>query len=473
MRLKKTAAARFRFAVLPFFALLYGPVFAAEKADSPGDPASAAISALKPFDVLAKTPFDIATLELIAEIETPSMRQPFNDLKAMVNRSFNSVPQVLRSIENRRAAEAGREEAFAGYLPRVSATVGKGRTNYSRYPDSTSRDSSLTASQLLYDFGATGGAVDAADARAKAAGHEESRDRSLTLVNMLRAVFDLERARRNLFFSRGYVSSRELFLGVTMEREKIGGGSKLDVVRARTKVSEASDEIPGALKDVAAAESRFRELFGAPPPTQKLSFRLPATEVRVDVDTSAIVRQLPAFMNADAAVVAALGDYEASKGRMWGGLNFEVSNSQSDVGSAAESKQTTAQVVYRVDVFSGFAQSARATAAAARYSQAQSERDRVYRELIANAEVSTQSYKAALASRVNRVSLVAGARETDGSTRELFLMGKAPLSDVFRAQEEFFSAVQKLIRAQFDYEVAMVEYLASRGELLPLFDLGT
>jgi adhesin transport system outer membrane protein len=329
----------------------------------------------------------------------------------------------------------------------------------------------LTASQLLYDFGATGGAVDAADARAKAAGHEESRDRSSTLVSMLRAVFDLERARRNLFFSRGYVSSRELFLGVTMEREKIGGGSKLDVVRARTKVSEASDEIPAALRDVAAAESRFRELFGGPPPIQKLSYRLPATEVRVDVDTSAVVRQLPAFMNAEAAVLAALGDYEASKGRMWGGLNFEVSNSQSDVGSAAESKQTTAQVVYRVDVFSGFAQSARATAAA-RYSQAQSERDRVYRELIANAEVSTQSYKAALASRVNRVSLVAGARETDGSTRELFLMGKAPLSDVFRAQEEFFSAVQKLIRAQFDYEVAMVEYLASRGELLPLFDLG-
>lgn len=431
-----------------------------------------AITTLRPFDVLAKTPFDIATLELLRELETPGMREPFKELKGLINQSFNSVPQVLQSLENRKAAEASKQEAFAGFLPRVSVSSGKGKTAYNTYPDASSRNSSLTASQLVYDFGTTGATYGAADARAKASVQQENSERTKTLVSMLRAVFDLERARKTLFFVRGYVSSREQFYNVTVEREKIGGGSQLDMIRARTKVSEASDEIPNAMRELTSAENKFRELFGEMPPSRRLIYRLPSVDIPVQQDLDPLVRRLPLFINAEMSVLAAQNDYAANKGRIYGAINFEVSNTQSGVGTAIENKQINSQFIYRADIFSGFAQTARANAAAHRFNQAENERDRIYRELTSSLMNAEQALRTAESARLNRIALVDGSRKTDASTRELFLMGKAPLSDVFRAQEEFFAAVQKLIRAQFDYETALIEYLASRGELLELFDLG-
>jgi len=431
-----------------------------------------AISTLNPFDVLAKTPFDIATLELIRELETPSMREPFNQLKMLINKSFNSVPQVLQSLENRKAAEASKQEAFAGFLPKLSVASGKGRTEYNNYQEVSSRSSSLTASQLVYDFGSTSGTYDAADARAKASVQQENTERTKVLTSMLRAIFDLERARKNLFFARGYFASREQFYNVTVEREKIGGGSQLDVIRARTKVTEASDEIPNAMRELALADSKFKELFGESPPARKLIYRLPSVDVPVQIDYDLLIRRTPTFINANLSVLAAQNEYSANKGRLWGGINFEVSNNQSGVGTAVESKQINSQFIYRADLFSGFAQAARINAAAHRFSQAENERERIYRELMTSLINAEQALGTAQATKLNRIDLVSGSRRTDSSTRELFLMGKSPLSDVFRSQEEFFSAVQKLIKSQFEYEVSVVEFLASRGELLALFDLG-
>ena len=430
------------------------------------------ISILRPFDVLAKTPFDIATLELIRELETPSMREPFKELKLLINQSFNSVPQVLLLIENRKALEASKQEAFAGFLPRVSVSSGKGKTEYNSYPDADSWNSSLTVSQLVYDFGATGATYDAAVARAKASVQQENFERTKTLSSMLRAVFDIERARKNLFFARGYVASREQFYSVTVEREKIGGGSQLDVIRAKTKVSEASDEIPNALRELALAENKFKELFGNSPSTRRFIYRLPAVEIPDQPDFDSLVRRLPNFINAELNVLAAQNDYVANKGRIYGSVNFEVSKSQSAMGTAIESQQLNSQLIYRADLFSGFAQTARANAASHRFNQTENERDRLYRELISSLANAEQSLRSAQAAKLNRIALVNGSRLTDGSTRELFLMGKAPISDVFRAQEEFFSGVQKLIKAQFDEELSIIEFLASRNELLALFELG-
>jgi outer membrane protein TolC len=128
-------------------------------------------------------------------------------------------------------------------------------------------------------------------------------------------------------------------------------------------------------------------------------------------------------------------------------------------------------VVYRADIFAGFAQSARAKTMASKASEAEFERDRVRRDLIKRLEVAQADVNSTQAAFRTRLDLLKGSQATDIATRELFLLNRGTLTDVFKAQEDVFSAAQKLIAADFDRKIAIYTFLHLSDRLIELFDL--
>ena len=422
-----------------------------------------------------QSPIHEVAKQLIDEVENPQSKPPFSTLKRDINSVFNSVPAVLASRDAFNAINAQKEQAFAGFLPRVTLSAGAGETDQTQIT-STSKGStntySLNVSQHLYDFGATAGSYDASVARYAAGENVVYNQRNEIILKLLTSTLDVQRAKKNLLFGRGYVNTRREFLNLIKERESLKAASSLDVIRAEAKLAEAIDDMTALSRQLENNNASYRELFGRLPSFKETGFQLPNVRLDSSDDLNAKLNGLRAYQEHELKLIAAKREYDAAKGKLFGAIVLEGTSSRThNPGGLRATEVNTVQFLYKVDVFTGFAQTARAKELAAKQSEASFERDRLQRELLKRLETTRAGLRAAQDSLQARLLLLKRSQATDLATRELFVLGKATLTDTFKAQEDYFAAAQKLVNAEFEYNLAFYTVLSVNEQLLEQFDL--
>lgn len=429
----------------------------------------------KAFDIYSKNQLNESVNNLVTLAENSSRSAPFTTLRTDINIVFNSVPAVLKTVDSINALKSQKTEAFAAFLPKVSVSVGTGTknqvlTSYSSQGNSATQ--SVTASQLIYDFGTSTSAYSSAEAKLKATEYAAYTQRSDILLQMLVATLEYQKSNQSLLFTQGFINTRKDFLEIMRQKEDLGAGSKLDIIRARTKLSEALDELPLAERKLRASQATYKNLFGFSPKFKEISYQLPqniAAELNRGPDE--IIADVNSVKEADYNARSLKEEYSASRGRLFGAVTVEASRTLSQDYPLNQNSINTAMLVYRADIFAGFAQSARAKTIAAKASEAEFEKDRVERDLTRRLEVAQSDINSTREAFRTRLDLLKGSQATDIATRELFLLNRGTLTDVFKAQEDVFSAAQKLIAADFDRKVAIYTFLHLSDRLIELFDL--
>ena len=427
------------------------------------------------FDVYSKNLLNESVNSLVTLAENSNRAAPFTTLRTDINTVFNSVPAVLKTIDAINALQNQKTEAFAAFLPKVSVSAGAGTkdqrtTTYSS--DGGSSSKSISASQLIYDFGTSTSTYASAEAKLSATEYAAYAQRSEILLQMISATLDYQKSKQSLAFTQGFIDTRKDFLEIMRQKEDLGAGSKLDIIRARTKLSEAVDELPVAEKKLIASQATYKNLFGFIPKLKEISYQTPLNLiVEINKKPDDIIVDINAFKEADNTARALKEDYFASRGRLFGAVTVEASRTLSRDYPLNQNAVNSAMVVYRADIFAGFAQSARAKTLASKASEAEFERDRVRRDLIKRLEVAQADVNSTQAAFRTRLDLLKGSQATDIATRELFLLNRGTLTDVFKAQEDVFSAAQKLIAADFDRKIAIYTFLHLSDRLIELFDL--
>jgi len=427
------------------------------------------------FDVYSKNRFNESVNSLVTLAENSNRAAPFTTLRTDINTVFNSVPAVLKTIDAINALQNQKTEAFAAFLPKVSVSAGSGTkdqrlTTYASDGGSTSK--SISASQLIYDFGTSTSTYASAEAKLSATEYSAYSQRSEILLQMISATLDYQKSNQSLVFTKGFIDTRKDFLEIMRQKEDLGAGSKLDIIRARTKLSEALDELPVAEKKLIASQATYKNLFGFTPKLKEISYQTPLNlNIELNKKPDDIIVDINAFKEADNIARSLKEDYFASRGRLFGAVTVEASRTLSRDYPLNQNAVNTAMVIYRADIFAGFAQSSRAKALASKASEAEFERDRVRRDLIKRLEVAQADVNSTQAGFRTRLDLLKGSQATDIATRELFLLNRGTLTDVFKAQEDVFSAAQKLIAADFDRKIAIYTFLHLSDRLIELFDL--
>ena len=427
------------------------------------------------FDVYSKNLLNESVNSLVALAENSNRAAPFTTLRTDINIVFNSVPAVLKTIDAINALQNQKTEAFAAFLPKVSVSAGSGTkdqrlTTYAS--DGGSSSKSISASQLIYDFGTSTSTYASAEAKLSATEYSAYSQRSEILLQMISATLDYQKSNQSLVFTKGFIDTRKDFLEIMRQKEDLGAGSKLDIIRARTKLSEALDELPVAEKKLIASQATYKNLFGFTPKLKEISYQTPLNlNVELNKKPDDIIVDINAFKEADNIARSLKEDYFASRGRLFGAVTVEASRTLSRDYPLNQNAVNTAMVIYRADIFAGFAQSSRAKALASKASEAEFERDRVRRDLIKRLEVAQADVNSTQAGFRTRLDLLKGSQATDIATRELFLLNRGSLTDVFKAQEDVFSAAQKLIAADFDRKIAIYTFLHLSDRLIELFDL--
>ena len=416
-----------------------------------------------------------------AWVDDPQSRMPAQALSARVREAVLAHPEVRASTEHLETASQSTREAFAGFLPQVSANVESGyRSNdkvstpwtYSPAYQDNSRALALSARQLVYDFGAVASQVDARTAlETAAAARAEVKTSELTL-RALTAWLEMFRAREAFSLAQMNVASRRQILEFIDEREKLGGSSKSDVLRVRARLADALAVEVAAKNRLSAAEAGYREVFDAAPPAK---VDLPTAAV-ISLDNYANladwVARNPNLAEARAQTEAAGHEAKSAAAALLPSIQFDVTARRRDLdGAGVPGLDWTAGFSVKQSLYSGGADVARKQQASQRAIETQLAEDKLRRQVqraFAQAIADVGNSAATLAARKEAAQVAAVALE---AVREQFVFRRGTLLDLLRAQEELYAAGRDLIDGIVDESLVRYRLLDLAMELTPLFEI--
>lgn len=398
----------------------------------------------------------------VRDFDRPERGLPMDLFAQRVSRAVLNNPSTLAARSTIGAAGEAVREAQAGARPFITGQIdGTSRNNdvnlvlnipKQRYDTG---GVGLTLRQLLFDFGATQAAIDAAREREGATvARVQNRDGDLALRS-IEAWYDVVRARAQSELARLNLEAMQSMQAFLEQRMQLGGGPVSDVLRAQTRVTAAFASWTTAKSRELVSAAAFRELFREEPGAIDMPVSVALNAQTVAADTSALVRDFPAVRSAEAARRAAEQDREQTVARALPQVNMELSAQRRDlINSGEPGTDLGAFVVMRYNFYTGGADTARTAQATYRVTEATEQVRSISLQVeraLAQALAEQLSAETVLRARADGVSQSIVAL---GAVRELFVNRRGSLLDLLNAQETVNLSGQAFLDAEVDAALA-------------------
>ena len=402
----------------------------------------------------------------------PTKRLPIEPVIKAAREAVEKSPSVLQIGSSLDLYSAQKDEIIAGKRPQVSASVGGGNRKFETESlgtvvsnSGTYQSRSVSASQLLFDFGSVDNQVNATESRGEAAIAELRTIKGQIFLDSIVAFYEVQRSLLQLRLARENVNSRRAFVEFVRDRADLGASSAADVVRAESRVAEAMDLMSSAAQSLARAQAVYRQYYGI----EAQPYALPR-EISVDelnfLDLEAYLDSHPDAIRTRLLVDAAQKDYEAVIGQQRGALSFQASMSQTkNPGSSNFLDDRTLTLNFESKLYAGGSKDALVRQSEARLAQAKFERDRVYLDIQRNLRDSFAEYEGKLAGVSARILVTEGAENSYEISKEMYAFSRISLFELLKTQEELFSAGQRLIDSIVDRALSKYRLLHAAQQL--------
>lgn len=391
-------------------------------------------------------------------------------------------PDVRAVRAAQSASQFGIRESQAGLYPQVSTQLSNGRIHNdpstllgSPARSYTSASLNVTVRQLLYDFGATRGQIDASNAKNKQALFRQYSVESDVALKAIQAHHDLIRAQRQVDLALRNLQARQSILDLVQQRRDIGGGTDSDVVRAQSRVAEALANLTSYQKSLGSAQAAHREFFSE----QTQAGDAPGTvfDVSVTGDWLAEVglagQQSWKIRSAQAAQALAEADLKTTRARSLASVNIELSRTRRDwVAPGTPGTDQSVSLVARQALYSGGGDSARIDQALQKMRQAEEElrsAEIEFKRQLDQMGLEVEFMQRLVASRQSAAALAADSLKM---IREQYAYRRGTLLDLLSAQEALYFAGRDLIDAQIDRAQATYKLMGLAAVLNAFVGLG-
>jgi len=392
-------------------------------------------------------------------------------------------PQIKAARENVAAAEEGRNQEFADYLPKVQAT---GNFGYERidspgrrtatdpvaqpFTTGQARTASVTITQTLFN-GFRSDANNAAAASAKDAA-EEAAETSVQgiLFEAVSAYLEVMRNMRLVRLAGDNEDTIRLQLQLEDERVRRGAGIAVDVLQAKSRLQVAKERrvaFNGALDD---SISRYNQVFGHMPDTRELIMPTPPLGLLPETTEDMIAIALdehPAIRSATAQIDIANEQRRIAQADFFPTIDISGEWSYDDDlnGTRGTQRDYKAKVNASWTLFNGFATRASVAQAAHTYRSTIDSGAFVKRKITEEVQLAWSGLDIARQRVVLLQNAVNIASEVFSARRKLREAGKETVINVLDAESEMFNARINLVAAQHDARVAVYRLMLSMGRL--------
>ena len=402
----------------------------------------------------------------------PTKRLPIKPVIEAAKEAVSKSPTVLQIGSSLNLYLAQKDEITAGKRPQVSASVGGGNRSFETESSGTVvsnsgayQSRSVSASQLLFDFGSVDNQIGATEIRGEAATAELRAIKGQIFLDAISAFYEVQRSLLQLRLARENVNSRRAFVEFVRDRADLGASSAADVVRAESRVAEAMDLMSSAAQSLARSQAVYRQYYGK----EAQPYALPR-EISVDeldfLDLEAYLDTHPDAVRTRLLVDAAQKDYRATVGQQRGALNFQASMSQTkNPGSSNFLDDRTLTLNFESKLYAGGSKDALLRQSEAQLAQAKFERDRVYLDIQRNLRDAFADYEGKLAGVSARILVTEGAENSYEISKEMYAFSRISLFELLKTQEELFSAGQRLIDSIVDRALSKYRLLHAAQQL--------
>lgn len=423
-----------------------------------------------PSGAAAAAPSPTASAPVLASTEAPFT------LRQAVEQAVLHNPEVLSRWHSVKAADAERDAARGGFLPRVDLNAVAGPERRSTINGQYSRSfGSLTLTQLLYDGFATASEVRRLDHATRTRLFELISASENTALEAVRAYFDVMRYRELVRLAEdNFVEHRAVYSQTDARvKAKVARAVDLEQITGRLALAEANLLIETSnLHDTTA---RFQRIVGRLPGR---NMPLPAPlDKGVPGDAATVLARA---QQAHPSVLAAVENVRASDAALrtrqaayHPRLDFRLKRDQGRnlEGIPGNSNVSAAEIVLSWNLFNGFADRNRERQFAEQLNVAKDLRDKTCRDVRQTAMIAHNDV-VKLKEQIEYL-LVHEAALSKALTayRQQFHIGQRTLLDLLDTENELFQARRAVVNARQDLYIAHARTHAGIGTLLQALEI--
>jgi outer membrane protein len=216
-------------------------------------------------DVHAEYVFDFTGIpEDIDTSEFSSLNQQYSDFPFLVKKAIENRPDYRNAVENYNSADASVTIAKAGHLPTLSAYTSFGYANeeLNRLTDNKNLSFGLNVSVPIFNGFSTHYQIEQARLQRKNAEENLKQAERQIIVDLRKALLDLEAAEKQVAVTKSSVVSAEMDRKIAEEKYNLGAGTLLDLLVAQANYTAASSNKVNAVIGYLLAKKQVELALG-------------------------------------------------------------------------------------------------------------------------------------------------------------------------------------------------------------------
>lgn len=396
------------------------------------------------------------------------------ELTVAVQLAVGRHPSVGDAIATLLQHEGGVDVARAGYYPQVRVGLGGSRSNGAAAARSGTQ-ASISASQMLYDFGKVSGAVKQSEAQVLRQQAMVLKQLDAVALEAAQAVVQVHRYQTLLDIAKDQVQAVEKVMETAQLRASAGISTQSDPIQAESRVDSARANRLQVQTQLAQWRERLRTLLGGAVP--QVIAPLPDQLARsIPMDIVPDDGLLPDVLVARAERQAATAQIDIARAQRYPTLSLDASANKAMAGTNANASErgglnhsialNLSSVLYQGGALDAQVRSAIAAeeAAGQRVETARlraGDQTRSFREQI----IGAQARLGALASRKRTIAI---ARDL---YREQYKLGTRSILDLLNAEQEIYQAAAEEEAVQHDLWDQRIAYIGATGQTREVYGL--
>jgi outer membrane protein len=405
--------------------------------------------------------------------ETPKL-----SLHDCIDIALKNQPAIRAAQENVNAGLGRETQAVSPFLPQVNASTGYSESYAlgGAFGNSVTKSYTTTVSvnQILYDFGKTGNALDAARWDTRSSQRNMDRTVQDVVLNVKQAYYALLAAKKLVLVAQKTIEQTESHLKQAMAFYRAGSKPRYDVTRAEVEVNSAKLGMINAKNGVRIRTITLNNAIGIEPgketeidDTLPPAFAVPTLEMAQEET----LRNRPEMLKAEADIEAAKYRVQAEASNYYptvsanGAYNWSTGTAEMGPFKGDLLNSWNAGVMLTVPLFQGGLTRGKISEARANMLAMEAQRDATRQSILLEVNQSYADMESAKIRIEVMESSLQKARENLEIAQGRYEAGFGPYIEVTDAQLSAVNAETDYIQAKYDYYLAEARLLKAMGRV--------
>ncbi len=349
----------------------------------------------------------------------------------------------------------------------LSPSLGARRSKSLGGTPQTRSEASLGLSWLLDPYGARRQQVKAARARVEVADAETDAAQLLVLLNLTTAYIDLRYSQQVLRIRHQEIRARHKTLDLTQTLFDRSAATRLDLVRAEARLSEAEAALPTARAAILRQHYQIAVLLGVAPGTLDIGLEdglmpLPALSANVGIPAD-ILRNRPDIRIAERVYYANVAEIGVAQAQLYPQLSLSGAITLASIASGVHGAEYFFGPTLTLPSLPNGPRKGALGAQESRARQAHTAWQSAVLDAIREVETAITDYSASASAAQASQKTVRLYREAANLTRDLVLRDSATLNDLLDDEESITSAELLLAQNQRQQSLGFINLNVSLG----------